>query len=37
MTDEAKQTTPRRILNSIEAQLFVANIKSSGDFYTSKL
>jgi catechol 2,3-dioxygenase-like lactoylglutathione lyase family enzyme len=37
MTDEPKQTTPRPILNSIEAQLFVANIKSSCDFYTHKL
>jgi uncharacterized glyoxalase superfamily protein PhnB len=37
MTDEARQTTPRPILNSIEAQLFVANIKSSCDFYTNKL
>ena len=37
MTDEPKQTTPRPILNSIEAQLFVANIKSSCDFYTNKL
>jgi uncharacterized glyoxalase superfamily protein PhnB len=40
--DEPKQTTQRRILNSpilnsIEAQLFVANIKSSCDFYTGKL
>jgi uncharacterized glyoxalase superfamily protein PhnB len=37
MTDEPRQTTPRPILNSIEAQLFVANIKSSCDFYTNKL
>ena len=37
MTDEPKQATPRLILNSIEAQLFVANIKSSCDFYTNKL
>jgi uncharacterized glyoxalase superfamily protein PhnB len=37
MTDERRQTTPRPILNSIEAQLFVANIKSSCDFYTNKL
>jgi catechol 2,3-dioxygenase-like lactoylglutathione lyase family enzyme len=34
MTDEPKQTTPRPILSSISAQLFVANIKSSCDFYT---
>ncbi len=31
-----KQTS-RPILNSIEAQLFVANIESSCDFYTDKL
>ena len=37
ITDEPRQTTPRPILNSIEAQLFVANIKSSCDFYTNKL
>ena len=37
MTDEPRQTPPRPILNSIEAQLFVANIKSSCDFYTNKL
>jgi len=37
MTDEPGQTTSRPILTSIEAQLFVANIKSSCDFYTSKL
>jgi uncharacterized glyoxalase superfamily protein PhnB len=37
MTDEPKQATPRPILNSIEAQLFVANIQSSCDFYTNKL
>jgi catechol 2,3-dioxygenase-like lactoylglutathione lyase family enzyme len=37
MTDAARQTTPRPILNSIEAQLFVANIKRSRDFYTNKL
>jgi catechol 2,3-dioxygenase-like lactoylglutathione lyase family enzyme len=29
--------TPRPVLSSIEAQLFVANIKSSRDFYTNKL
>jgi uncharacterized glyoxalase superfamily protein PhnB len=34
---EPRQTTPRPILNSIEAQLFVASIKSSCDFYTEKL
>ena len=37
MTDESRQVTPRPILNSIEAQLFVANIKTSCDFYTNKL
>jgi catechol 2,3-dioxygenase-like lactoylglutathione lyase family enzyme len=37
MTDEPRQATPRPILNSIEAQLFVANINSSCDFYTNKL
>jgi uncharacterized glyoxalase superfamily protein PhnB len=37
MTDKPKQATPRPILNSIEAQLFVANIKSSCDFYTNNL
>jgi catechol 2,3-dioxygenase-like lactoylglutathione lyase family enzyme len=37
MTDGPGQTTPRPILNAIEAQLFVANIKTSCDFYTNKL
>jgi uncharacterized glyoxalase superfamily protein PhnB len=37
MTGEPRQATPRPILNSIEAQLFVANIKRSCDFYTDKL
>lgn len=37
MTDGPRETTARPILNSIEAQLFVANIKNSCDFYTSKL
>jgi uncharacterized glyoxalase superfamily protein PhnB len=37
MTDEPKHTTPRPILNSIEPQLFVANFKSSCDFYTNQL
>jgi uncharacterized glyoxalase superfamily protein PhnB len=37
MTDAPGQATPRPILNSIEAQLFVANIKGSCDFYTDKL
>jgi len=47
MTDAPRSTTPRAILrrpilprpilNSIEAQLFVANFKSSCDFYTNEL
>jgi uncharacterized glyoxalase superfamily protein PhnB len=37
MTDEPRQTTPRPVLSSIEAQLFVADIKKSCDFYTKKL
>jgi uncharacterized glyoxalase superfamily protein PhnB len=37
MTDEPSQSTPRAILSSISAQLFVANIKASCDFYTNKL
>jgi uncharacterized glyoxalase superfamily protein PhnB len=37
MIDEPRQTTPRPILNSIEGQLFVANIKSSCDFYANNL
>jgi catechol 2,3-dioxygenase-like lactoylglutathione lyase family enzyme len=37
MTAQPKQTTPRPILNSLAAELFVANIKSSCDFYTHKL
>ena len=37
MTDEPRQTTSRPILRSISAQLFVANIKSSCNFYTDKL
>ncbi|MGA1986488.1 MAG: VOC family protein [Candidatus Sulfotelmatobacter sp.] len=37
MIDEFAQTTARPILNSIEVQLFVADIKSSCDFYTDKL
>jgi uncharacterized glyoxalase superfamily protein PhnB len=34
---QIEQATRRPILNSIEAQLFVANLKSSCDFYTNKL
>jgi catechol 2,3-dioxygenase-like lactoylglutathione lyase family enzyme len=37
MTDAPRQTAPSLILSSISAQLFVANIKSSCDFYTNKL
>jgi uncharacterized glyoxalase superfamily protein PhnB len=37
MIDELRQSMPRPILNSISAQLFVANIKRSCDFYTNKL
>jgi catechol 2,3-dioxygenase-like lactoylglutathione lyase family enzyme len=37
MTDEGRQTTPRPILSSISAQLFVADIQRSCDFYTNKL
>ena len=35
--DAPKQTMSRPVLTSIEVQLFVANIQSSCDFYTSKL
>ncbi|MBB6142635.1 catechol 2,3-dioxygenase-like lactoylglutathione lyase family enzyme [Silvibacterium bohemicum] len=35
--DEPRAATPRPVLNSIEAQLFVADVKRSCDFYTSKL
>jgi catechol 2,3-dioxygenase-like lactoylglutathione lyase family enzyme len=37
MIAEPRQSTPRPILSSISAQLFVADIKSSCDFYTGKL
>jgi len=37
MTEGPRQTTPRPILSSISAQLFVANSKSSCDFYTTSL
>ena len=37
MTDEPRQAAPRPILSGIEAQLFVANIQRSCDFYTNKL
>ena len=37
MTCENGQTVPRPIISSTEAQLFVADIKASCDFYTDKL
>jgi catechol 2,3-dioxygenase-like lactoylglutathione lyase family enzyme len=37
MTEAAKQTVTRPILNSIAAQLFVADLQASCDFYTGKL
>ena len=37
MPHDAAPTGPRPILNSTEAQLFVADIKASCDFYTEKL
>lgn len=37
MTHASTQTAPRPILNAIEAQLFVANIQVSCDFYTNQL
>ena len=37
MTHEAGQTVLRPILSSTEAQLYVADIKASCDFYTDKL
>jgi uncharacterized glyoxalase superfamily protein PhnB len=37
MIAEPRQSTPRPILSSISAQLFLADIKSSCDFYTGKL
>lgn len=37
MTNETGQTASRPILSSTEAQLFVADIKASCDFYTDKL
>jgi catechol 2,3-dioxygenase-like lactoylglutathione lyase family enzyme len=37
MADNATETVLRPILNSTEAQLFVADIKASCDFYTDKL
>ncbi len=37
MTSPAKPLAPRSILNSTEAQLFVADIQASCAFYTDKL
>jgi uncharacterized glyoxalase superfamily protein PhnB len=37
MPQEAGQTVPRPILSSTEAQLFVADIRASCDFYAEKL
>jgi catechol 2,3-dioxygenase-like lactoylglutathione lyase family enzyme len=37
MTEEPGQTAAHPVLNSIEAQLFVADMKRSCDFYTGKL
>jgi len=37
VTNEPKHTTLSPILNAIEAQLFVANVKNSCDFYTNQL
>jgi catechol 2,3-dioxygenase-like lactoylglutathione lyase family enzyme len=37
MTEEARQTAARPILISISAQLFVADLQASCDFYTGKL
>jgi catechol 2,3-dioxygenase-like lactoylglutathione lyase family enzyme len=37
MRDTPKQATLRAVLNSTEAQLYVASVQNSSDFYTSKL
>jgi len=37
MADGPRQTAPRPILKSIEAQLLVTDIQKSCDFYTTKL
>jgi catechol 2,3-dioxygenase-like lactoylglutathione lyase family enzyme len=37
MKRQAKSTTPSVVLSSTEAQLYVANVKSSCDFFTLKL
>ena len=37
MKEEARQAVPRPVLTSISAQLYVADIQASCDFYTGKL
>lgn len=37
MSSEVKQATIRPILSGTEAQLYVADVKASSDFFTSKL
>jgi catechol 2,3-dioxygenase-like lactoylglutathione lyase family enzyme len=37
MTEEVRQTAPRPILTSISAQLFVADVQATCDFYSGKL
>jgi catechol 2,3-dioxygenase-like lactoylglutathione lyase family enzyme len=37
MEEKTRETMPHPVLNGIEAQLFVADLKSSFDFYTKKL
>jgi catechol 2,3-dioxygenase-like lactoylglutathione lyase family enzyme len=37
MTDQPRPSTPRPVLNGIQPQFFVADIKTSSDFYTAKL
>ncbi len=37
MRDTPKQATLRAVLNSIEAQLYVASVQNSSDFFTNKL
>jgi len=37
MTDTTGQTIPAPVLSAAEAQLFVADVKASCDYYTSKL
>ena len=37
MIDEVPETAPRPVLNAIEAQLFVADMKRACNFYTGKL